>query len=75
MENLKQSGLPALYVAWKRGFPQKFARFVLFCPIKKRSFNLLCVLGVNEWILFKKKYMYVHLGHLILLWSNFVIEL
>ena len=32
-----------LYVAWKRGFPQKFARFVLFHLIEKRSFNLLCV--------------------------------
>ena len=26
-----------LYVAWKRGLPQKFARFVPFFPIKKRS--------------------------------------
>ena len=34
-----------LYVAWKRGLPRKCARFVLFRPIKKRSFNLLCVLG------------------------------
>ena len=44
-----------LYVAWKRGFPGKFARFVLFCLIKKRSFsfNLLCVLDLKrigaEW--------------------------
>ena len=35
-----------LYVAWKRGFPRKFARIVLFRPIKKRSFNLLCVLDL-----------------------------
>ena len=35
-----------LYVAWKRRFPRKFARFVLFRPIKKRSFNLLCVLDL-----------------------------
>ena len=34
-----------LYVAWKRGLPRKFARFFLFRLIKKRSFNLLCVLG------------------------------
>ena len=33
-----------LYIAWKRGLPRKFARFVLFRPIKKRSFNLLHVL-------------------------------
>ena len=25
---------------------RKFARFVLFCPIKKCSFNLLCVLDL-----------------------------
>ena len=30
----------------KRGFPRKFARFVLFRLIKKRSFNLLCVLDL-----------------------------
>ena len=35
-----------LYVAWKRGLPQKFARFVLFYPINKRSFNFLCVLDL-----------------------------
>ena len=35
-----------LYVAWKRGLPQKFAHFVLFRLIKKRSFNLLCVLDL-----------------------------
>ena len=33
-----------LYVAWKIGRPQTFACVVLFHPIKKRSFNLLCVL-------------------------------
>ena len=38
-----------LYVAWK-GLPRKFARFVLFRPIKKRSFNLLCVL--DDWLHF-----------------------
>ena len=32
-----------MYVAGKRGLPRKFARFVLFRPIKKRSFNLLRV--------------------------------
>ena len=32
-----------LYVAWKRGLPQKYAHFVLFRLIKKRSFNLLCI--------------------------------
>ena len=31
-----------LYVAWKRGLSRTFARSVLFCPIKKRSFNLVC---------------------------------
>ena len=36
-----------LYIAWKRGLPQKFACFVLFHPIKKRSFNLLCVLDLG----------------------------
>ena len=35
-----------LYVAWKRGLPRKFARFVLFRLIKKSSFNLLCVLDL-----------------------------
>ena len=40
------------YVAWKRGLPRKFARFVLFRLIKKRSFNLLCVLELflNEFV-------------------------
>ena len=33
-----------LYVAWKRWSHRKFACFVLFRLIKKRSFNLLCVL-------------------------------
>ena len=37
-----------LYVAWKRGLPWKFARFVLFGPIKKHSFNLLCVLDLLQ---------------------------
>ena len=37
-----------LYIAWKRGLPQKFASFVLFHPIKKRSFNLLCVLELSS---------------------------
>ena len=32
-----------LYITWKRGLPWKFAHFVLFHLIKKRSFNLLCV--------------------------------
>ena len=35
-----------LYVALKRGFPRKCARFVLFRLIKRRSFNLLCVLDI-----------------------------
>ena len=39
-----------LYVAWKRGLPRNFARFVLFRPIKKRSFKLLCVLDLL-WII------------------------
>ena len=34
------------HVALKRGLPRKFARFVLFRPIEKRSFNLLCVLDI-----------------------------
>ena len=38
-----------LYVAWKRGFPRKFALFVLFCLIEKRSFNLLCVLDLTKY--------------------------
>ena len=33
-----------MYVAWKIELTQKFARLVLFCLIKKRSFILLCVL-------------------------------
>ena len=46
-----------LYVDWKRGLPRKFAHFVLFRPIKKRSFNLLCVLNQRKeagtkWTLF-----------------------
>ena len=32
-----------LHVAWKRGLPRNFARFVLFRPVKKRSFDPLCV--------------------------------
>ena len=36
-----------MFVAWKRGFPQKFARFVLFHLIKKCSFNLLYVLDLT----------------------------
>ena len=35
-----------LYIAWKRGLPRILARFVQFLPIKKRSFNLLCVFDV-----------------------------
>ena len=35
-----------LYIAWKRGIARKFAHFVLFRLIKKRSFNLLCVLDL-----------------------------
>ena len=35
-----------LYEAWKRGLPWKCARFVLFCPIKKRPFNLLRALDL-----------------------------
>ena len=42
-----------LYVAWERGFPRKFTRFVLFRPIKKRSFNLLCVLGLFFFVFFQ----------------------
>ena len=34
------------FCAWKRGLPRKFAHFVLFHPIKKCSFNLLCVLDL-----------------------------
>ena len=30
----------------KRGLPRRFACFVLFYPVKKRSFNLLCVLDL-----------------------------
>ena len=33
-----------VYVAWKRGLPRKFARFLLFRLIKKLPSNLLCVL-------------------------------
>ena len=35
-----------MYVARKRWLHRKFARFVLFRLIKKRSFNLLCVLDL-----------------------------
>ena len=35
-----------LYIAWKRGLPQKFARFVLFRLTKKRSFNLFWLKSV-----------------------------
>ena len=37
-----------LYVAWKRELPRKFARFVPFRTIKKRSVNLLCVLDLSN---------------------------
>ena len=41
-----------LYVASKRGLPRKCARFVLFHPIKKHSFNqLVSLLGVPfQWL-------------------------
>ena len=39
----------------KRGLPRKFARFVLFRFIKKRSFNLLCVLDPHSRAAKKKK--------------------
>ena len=53
-----------LYVAWKRGLPPKCAHFVLFRPIKKHSFNLLCALDLfsEHWqstlfqIIFKQKF-------------------
>ena len=38
-------------LAWKRGLPQKFACSVLFHPIKKRSFNHLCVLDHHSFSL------------------------
>ena len=43
-----------LYVAGTRGFPRKFARFVLFRLIKKRSLNLLVV-----WISYLKVFFYL----------------
>ena len=42
----KEKGTPDC--SWKRGLPWKFARFVLFRLIKKRSFNLLCVLDLKQ---------------------------
>ena len=54
-----------LYVAWKRGPPLKFARFVLFRPIIKRSFNLLCVLD-----LFSEGWQST-LCHIFLFWNRF----
>ena len=43
-----------LYVACKRGLLRKFARFVLFRSIKKRSFNLLCVLDHKTAVFCRK---------------------
>ena len=37
-------------IAWKRALPRKCARFVLFRPIKKRSFNLSCVLDLFRFL-------------------------
>ena len=48
-------GFFMLYVAWKRGLPRNFARFVLLCPIKKRSFNLLCVFDLCDVYLWKSQ--------------------
>ena len=34
---------------WKRGFPGKFAHLILFCPIKKHSFQpFVCFLSFSE---------------------------
>ena len=37
-----------LYVAWKRGLPRKFTRFVLFCPINKSVFLISCVFWTSS---------------------------
>ena len=37
-----------LYVAWKRGVFRKCARFVLFCPIKKRALQSLVCFGTEQ---------------------------
>ena len=41
-----------LNVAWKRWLHQKIARFALFRLIKKRSFNLLCVLDLCAHVVY-----------------------
>ena len=61
------SSVVLLYVAWKRGFPRKFARFALFRQIKKRSFNLLCVLDLfqnaGSQLCFRFFFFVFHCGH------------
>ena len=47
LRTIQQNSSVVLYVAWKRLLHRKFARFVLFRIIKKRSFNLLCVLDLS----------------------------
>ena len=47
------------YIALKRGLPREFARFVLFSPIKKHSFNLLCVLDVRTCLLLVRLDFYI----------------
>ena len=64
-----------LYVAWKRWLHRKCARFVLFRLIKKRSFNLLCVLNryTQQWHQGKpadqEVYSYLCTLHSIPMWS------
>ena len=67
-----------LYVTWKGGPPRKFARFVLFRPIKKRSFKLLCVLDLfsQRWqsTLFHTFCIpIVSFGSVLALWSSIFI--
>ena len=56
-----------LYVARKRWLHRKFASFVLFHLIKKRSFNLLCV-----WDLFSEHWQSTLFQIFFFFWLSFI---
>ena len=58
-----------LYVAWKRGFPRKFARFVPFRLIKKRSFNLVCFGTIEPQFSVAKNTMQISVTRMVLVMS------
>ena len=60
-----------LYVAWKRGLFEKFARFVLFRPIKKRCFYLLCILDLFSHLIAGYRFIsYAWIGKSLFVFSS-----